>query len=400
MTSSPGTWSLFPRNRSPAAAAQLVAHLLRTAAAAGPACVLLVAGFARRWVDDDGFINLRVVRNLLHGAGPVYNPGERVEAVTSPLWVGLLAVLGALGVRLEYAAAFGGIALAAAGVLLVQRGATRLNGGSVAAGDRAKAVFLPVGAATFVVLPPAWDYASSGLETGLSLAWLGASFLVTAAHVAPGGRRAGGRWTVLADAALIGAGPLIRPELVIHALVPLVVVGRSAALQASRRPWPMVAALTRVAACAAAMPASYQVFRMGYYAAIGPNTAIAKEAFLANWPQGACYFDNFFRTYALGWPLGAAALFWLVCLHAHAACRRWAAFAVTLAAPLAAAAHALYVVRVGGDYMHGRMLLVPASPRSGRWPRCPFPRGARPRGSSRDWLSGRWASGSRSAPFA
>jgi hypothetical protein len=38
-------------------------------AAAAPLAALAVAGAARRWMSDDGFINLRVVDNALHGHG-------------------------------------------------------------------------------------------------------------------------------------------------------------------------------------------------------------------------------------------------------------------------------------------------------------------------------------------
>jgi arabinofuranosyltransferase len=48
----------------------------------------------RRWISDDGLIVLRTVRQLLAGAGPVYNVGERVEANTSTLWTYLLALPG------------------------------------------------------------------------------------------------------------------------------------------------------------------------------------------------------------------------------------------------------------------------------------------------------------------
>src|SRR3974390_1768576 len=103
---------------------------------------------------------------------------------------------------------------------------------------------------------------------------------------------------------------------------------------------------------------------MGYYATVSPNTALAKEAFLANIPQGRCYFDNFFRTYALAVPLLAAAVFWVALLGryregagaTHPSPRFWA----TLTPPLAAAAHVAYIVIIGGDYMHGRMFLPAA----------------------------------------
>ncbi|MDI7268685.1 MAG: hypothetical protein QME96_11895, partial [Myxococcota bacterium] len=84
-------------------------------AALAPIVIFAVAAWERRWMNEDGFINLRVVRNLLDGHGPVFNLGERVEAGTSPLWILLLALFGALGARLEYAAVYAGMALAAAG---------------------------------------------------------------------------------------------------------------------------------------------------------------------------------------------------------------------------------------------------------------------------------------------
>jgi len=48
-------------------------------------------GWRQRWIADDGLIEARVVRQILAGHGPVFNPGERVEANTSALWTWLLA---------------------------------------------------------------------------------------------------------------------------------------------------------------------------------------------------------------------------------------------------------------------------------------------------------------------
>src|SRR4051812_2977830 len=52
-----------------------------------PSLLFTYAGYARRWAGDDGFINLRVVSQLLDGNGFVFNAGERTEAVTSAGWV-------------------------------------------------------------------------------------------------------------------------------------------------------------------------------------------------------------------------------------------------------------------------------------------------------------------------
>ena len=42
---------------------------------------------ANAWLGDDAYITFRVVWNFVHGYGPVFNPGERVQAYTHPLWM-------------------------------------------------------------------------------------------------------------------------------------------------------------------------------------------------------------------------------------------------------------------------------------------------------------------------
>jgi len=61
-----------------------------------PTVIVLVGGWGYRWVSDDAFIDFRVVHNILSGYGPVYNPGERIEAYSDPLWVFLLTVFSGL----------------------------------------------------------------------------------------------------------------------------------------------------------------------------------------------------------------------------------------------------------------------------------------------------------------
>ena len=86
-------------------------------------------GWRQRWIADDGLIEARVVRQILAGHGPVFNPGERVEADTSALWTWLLAVV-TWASRLDlYTVIIGsGLLLAPLGLLLaLQLGARRLH---------------------------------------------------------------------------------------------------------------------------------------------------------------------------------------------------------------------------------------------------------------------------------
>ena len=57
-----------------------------------PALIIAVGGWQHRWMDEDAFINLRIVDQIFAGHGPVFNAGERVEASTSTLWIVVLVV--------------------------------------------------------------------------------------------------------------------------------------------------------------------------------------------------------------------------------------------------------------------------------------------------------------------
>lgn len=49
-----------------------------------------LAFYRTAWVAEDAFITFRVVKNTLDGLGLVWNPGERVQVYTHPLWFGVL----------------------------------------------------------------------------------------------------------------------------------------------------------------------------------------------------------------------------------------------------------------------------------------------------------------------
>lgn len=70
------------------------ARLLRVSYALAIMVAFSVTFFRTAWISDDAFITFRVIDNVLHGLGPVWNPGERVQAYTHPLWFGLLTLLG------------------------------------------------------------------------------------------------------------------------------------------------------------------------------------------------------------------------------------------------------------------------------------------------------------------
>jgi arabinofuranosyltransferase len=135
-----------------------------------PIVLLGLLGWSHRWIADDGYIYLRIVRQLEAGNGPVFNAGQRVEAFTGPLWVGMLTIADVgTPFRLEWIAVGLGILLSLAGVAFAMAGAARL-----ARGADGRAFLAPVGVLVFGALLATWYFESSGLETALVFAWLGA----------------------------------------------------------------------------------------------------------------------------------------------------------------------------------------------------------------------------------
>lgn len=314
-------------------------------AAAAVLVVFAIGGWRRRWMADDGLIVLRTVRNLLAGNGPVFNVGERVESNTSTLWTYLLAAVGWVPAPLEWVTVLVCLALSVAGL-----GMGLLAAGHLHPGTR---LLLPLGALVYVALPPARDFATSGLETGLVLAWAGLLALLLARRAARG--RTGGE---LGIAVVAGLAPLVRPELAI--------VGGLAGLLLLAAPLGWRRRVTLVVV-AAAVPLGYQVFRMAYYGLPYPVTAVAKEATSTQWEQGLIYLRDLTEPYLLRSVLAVVAVLGVgAALRArrrvgteagravHWSLRRGPVVAVLLAS---GGLYVLYVLRVGGDFMHGRTLL-------------------------------------------
>ncbi|WP_346764795.1 flagellar motor control protein ZomB [Rhodococcus sp. HNM0569] len=329
------------------------------------AALMFWGAWERRWIADDGLIVLRTVRNLLAGNGPVFNEGERVEANTSTVWTYVVYAFGWLTqVRLEYVVLALALLLSTAAVVLVMVGTGILYrarpfrpGGTL--------LLLPAGVLVYIAVPPARDFATSGLETCLVIFWLALLWLLMV------------RWSlatrpsavfVLSLSFVAGLGPLVRPELAIPAVLALAMV-----FLATGSTWKLRVGMV---AAAALVPLGYQIWRMGYYALPYPNTAVSKDAGGAKWDQGFAYLWNLVGPYLLWLPLvfllvGVGAAWLLREHHADPVAVRtareplWVRARALLRTPTAVVAFVLasgvilglYSVRVGGDFMHGRVLL-------------------------------------------
>jgi arabinofuranosyltransferase len=353
-------WPAFPTDIS--VRASLAASVVLVAA------LFAWGAWQRRWIADDGLIVLRTVRNLLAGNGPVFNAGERVEANTSTVW-SYLVTLGGLvsgSTRLEYVALALALTLSVAGVVFVMLGTARLYAPNL--GDR-RAVFLPAGALVYIAVPPARDFATSGLENGLVLAYLGLLWWMMVCWSQALRRPGNLRTTPVFDGALAlvaGLSVLVRPELAL--IGGLALVMQLICADGWRRRVVIVVA-------GGLLPVAYQIFRMGYYGLLVPGTALAKDASGAKWDQGFVYLANFNRPYLLWAPailllgLGLMVLLlrgrpaWVI-RTAPEGSRRAARIvqspqAVVVFMLLSGLLQAVYWIRQGGDFMHGRVLLTP-----------------------------------------
>lgn len=355
-----------------------------------------IGAWQRRWIADDGLIVLRTIRNLYAGNGPVFNAGERVEANTSTAWTYLLSFWGwVTGAQLEYVVLWVALILSVAAIPIAMYGTARLYGnrflGAGTAGAKTLTLLLPLGSVVYIALPPARDFATSGLENGLVIFWIACLWCLFLAWAMRDHERTDWR----ANAAFLflaffaGLAPLIRPEITILGGLVLLVLF-CAPIGAKLR--------VSMVVVAAVVPVGYQIFRMGYYAILVPHPAIAKDASGAKWSQGFTYLGNLFGPYTLLLPVILAVLVAAVVIatrvrshdpeqidpHAHIAddipdilepvssqsrnwATRWVDFQARLQQPstvvitvaLAGTLLTLYWLRQGGDFMHGRVLLAP-----------------------------------------
>ena len=229
-----------------------------------------------RWqAFDDAYITFRAAVNLAHGNGPVFNPGERVESATSPLWVLLLALFERLGIGPLAASTPLAVLFAGAAAAMSALCALELKGPIAA-----------VLAGVILAALPAW---SGWICTGMEVALAG--FFIAAAVLAAI------RGKATPSGLLLAAAALSRPEAI--ALLPALLL----ALPRSSRP--------RFLACALLPLAALLLARRAYFGEWVPNTYVAKRdgLGLAGLVRGLKYVGLFaLANFALALAVGRAAL--------------------------------------------------------------------------------------------
>ena len=277
------------------------------------------------WMADDAVVTMRTLDNALHGYGLTFNPIERVQAYTHPLWMMTLALPYAVTGDAWRAPMLTGAVVTAAAVGVLAFGVAR---------DRFAAI---VALAVLASSKCFVDYATSGLENPLVhlllalMAWL--SF-----------RRQ--RPRPLAAVLLSSLLFVARPDAVLLG-APLAISTLVAAWRAGER-------RLVLASPAGLLPAiAWTLFAIAYYGDPLPNTAYAKLATdipaAALWAQGTAYIDWSWRVDPVtlaGIGAGVVAGFVVRDLR-------------ELSFALGSLIYVVYVLAIGGDFMGGRFLTSP-----------------------------------------
>jgi hypothetical protein len=230
-------------------------------------CALTVCWFvfSYGYVEDDAFIHLEFARSVAEGHGFAFN-GLVTNGDTAPLWVLVLVAIHATGLEWIECAKLACTLGLLSTVLAIWHITHDL------AGNGARAQRLSLATVAVTVLNPYFVHWSfSGMESvtalGLSLWAIRATFLGT-----PSWRGS------LTGAALLGIGPLLRPELLLLAGLcgPVVLwrYGRLAQTGSAAGRWARLAALAAILA----LPlAAWCLYAQATFGSPIPNTNLAKR---------------------------------------------------------------------------------------------------------------------------
>ncbi|HEX7879041.1 MAG TPA: hypothetical protein VF720_06495, partial [Candidatus Eisenbacteria bacterium] len=302
--------------------------------------LLLHAWILRGFLVDDAFISWRYARHLAEGLGPVFNPGERVEGFSNPLYTMLMGVVAWL------VGIFGGGRDA---VIAHLPGLGRAVGvaaalGTIVAMARWRDVSRAPGTLLAVLLTATSTslalWSVGGLETTLYGFFLAAAFGATLAQP----RTTMGR---LGTGLLLAAVALSRPEGIVPAGALFLVRWLDPATRDERRGHLEVG-------LAFALPVlAWFLFRVTWFGDWLPNTYYAKKLGLAEaWRKGSWYLVSFVHHNGGRWLYAPAVLAFFDRPRRRLA---WTAGFVL-------AAYIPYILFVGGDWMDQHRFLAPVVP--------------------------------------
>jgi arabinofuranosyltransferase len=303
--------------------------------------VLLPHALLFDFVNDDAYISFRYARNLAEHGQLVFNLGERVEGFTNFLWTVLLAAGIKLGVSPVHASRFLGVGFGVATLAVAVRLSLRLD-------DERPSPWHAVAPLGLAAMGAFACWCTGGLETQLF------AFLALLAWERLLAESATGRG--YASAAAFALAGMTRPEGVLFfALGGAFRLGRNLARE--RRLRPSRHELAWVALFLAVF-GPYFAWRWHYYGWPFPNTFYVKSSGgRGTYELGLYYLRRFAEDYGAVFFAPLALAGWL--LQPRDDRRRQDLFALTA---LVLGVFALYVIKVGGDFMGLYRFVLPVIP--------------------------------------
>lgn len=128
--------------------------------------LFLVIITRRAWIGDDAYITFRTVDNFIHGYSLTWNPGERVQAYTHPLWMFLLSAFYFVTHEIYFTSVFLSLGVSLVAAALYATRVARSQAGA------ALGILILTLSNAFV------DYSTSGLENPLTHLLLAVFFVV------------------------------------------------------------------------------------------------------------------------------------------------------------------------------------------------------------------------------
>jgi arabinofuranosyltransferase len=306
-----------------------------------------------RWIPDDAFISFRYAANLSAGNGMVFNPGERVEGMSNPLWTALLGAATRAGLDTVWTAVTLSLACSLASIIFTFKlfeavldpgGAVSPHGMDHEVERRRFLGLRTVLAAGLVTSLPMIFYATSGLEThaeGVLL--LAGTVLHLEAH------RRGDAGRMIGSQAALLCVSLLRPEGILFLLLGSAFILSDSTVRKG-------AAARGAALVPLFVFAAIYTWKASYYGALIPNTYLAKPGASIGYLQpiwrGTFYLVRYFLVSGL-------VLLLPFCAIAFSTIRR--RYACTFIAALIAAQLA-FIVFVGGDVLRFDRFTVPFIP--------------------------------------
>jgi len=288
------------------------------------AAVTLLVVIHDAWICDDAFISARVVDNFMSLRGLRWNPPERVQAYTHPLWL-LLMILARSLQHDPYWSLLG-----------LSVGTSALCICAIVWTNQRSAAFLALVAGTLALSKSFVEFSSSGLENPLTHLLLVLSWREALRKQTP---------SIFKVSGLACLAALNRLDLLLLFMPALLVLAKAQAGGWLQRSKPLLLTFAPLLA--------WHLFTLAYYGSLVPNTAIAKlgsslprttliEHGLAYLVQPTWNDPISLLLLLLGLPFGM--------LRGKGLVRAFCA---------GAGLYVGYVVWIGGDFMAGRFLSTP-----------------------------------------